>query len=420
MRILLITLGSHGDVHPFVGLALALKRRGHQVTVMTSGYFGDLIRSTGLDFVELGSREEFASMTDNPDLWNPRKSFGVIARSISNYLPRMYERIVEFMKAHPDAVMVGSTLAFAARLVQEKFETPLITVHLSPSTIRSVHDMMKIPGVPLGAKSPVWLKRAFFALVDWAALDRHLGPGINGFRKQIGLPSVKRIVAEWWHSPLGVIGLWPEFFAPPQLDWPRQTVLTGFPLWDEAGVTGISEEMENFLSGGPPPVAFTPGSAMMHGEKFFEKAIEACKIADVRGILLSRHVRHIPKNLPAGVAHFEYAPFSQLLPRCAILVHHGGIGTTAQGLASGRPQIVTPFSFDQFDNAERSRKLGAAYPLVGKKFTASNLASAIQRVQQWADAGNLAAIAAKIQQQNTLDETSARIEALAGPLCAYH
>ena len=108
MRILLITLGSHGDVHPFVGLALALKRRGHQVTVMTSGYFGDLVRSTGLDFIELGSREEFASMTDNPDLWNPRKSFGVIARSISNYLPRMYDRIVEFMKAHPDAVMACS------------------------------------------------------------------------------------------------------------------------------------------------------------------------------------------------------------------------------------------------------------------------------------------------------------------------
>ena len=139
-------------------------------------------------------------------------------------------------------------------------------------------------------------------------LDRHLGPGINGFRKEVGLPPVKRIVAEWWHSPLGVIGLWPEFFAAPQIDWPRQTVLTGFPLWDEAGVTGISNEMEKFLSAGPPPVAFTPGSAMMHGEKFFENAIKACQMADVRGILLTRHTRHIPKNLPSNMAHFEYAP----------------------------------------------------------------------------------------------------------------
>jgi UDP:flavonoid glycosyltransferase YjiC (YdhE family) len=140
----------------------------------------------------------------------------------------------------------------------------------------------------------------------------------------------------------------------------------------------------------------------------------------MRGILLTRHRRHIPARLPDGVAHCSYAPFSQLLPRCAMLVHHGGIGTTAQALASGKPQIITPFSFDQFDNAERSRKLGSAYVLRGRKITVTNLATAIKRAQEWSDSGNLASIADKIRQQNALDQTAAQIEAIFGPAYAYH
>ena len=120
MRILLITLGSAGDVHPFVGLALALKQRGHQVTLMTSGYFAELVQRAGVEFVELGSREEFDRLSDNRDLWHPRKGFAVIAESIARFLPRMYERILAHVREYPDTVMVGSTLELAGRLVQEK------------------------------------------------------------------------------------------------------------------------------------------------------------------------------------------------------------------------------------------------------------------------------------------------------------
>lgn len=414
MRYLLITLGSHGDVHPFVGLALALKRRGHGVALMTSGYFAELIRRTGVECIELGSAEEFEKVSDNPDLWNPRKALKVIAESMAGYLPRMYEKILAYIQEHPGTVMVGSTLAFAARIVQEKKGTPLITVHLSPGTIRSVYDTMKIPGVPLGKGAPIWVKKAFFAVADWVAIDRHMGAGINRFRRELGLQPVKKIVAEWWHSPQGVIGLWPEFFAPPQIDWPGKVKLVGFPLWDEAGVTQISEELQTFLGSGDPPVAFTPGSAMMHGEEFFAKAIAACEMAGMRGILLTRHRRHLPARLADNVRHFDYAPFSWLLPRCALTVHHGGIGTTAQALASGRPQVVTPFSFDQFDNAERSQRLGSAWVLAGSSFTARRLAATLKRAQEEADTGNLADIADKIHRRHGLKAACDAIEAFSG------
>jgi len=79
-----------------------------------------------------------------------------------------------------------------------------------------------------------------------------------------------------------------------------------------------------------------------------------------RGLLLTKYPGHLPARLPAGVRHFSFVPFSQLLPRAAALVHHGGVGSCAQGLATGLPQLLMPMAFDQFDNAERLRRLGVA------------------------------------------------------------
>lgn len=410
MRIFLITLGSAGDVHPFIGLALRLQQRGHCVTLMTSGYFSDLIERAGVAFEPLGSREEFEKISDNRALWHPRKGFGVMARGIVGYMPRMFEKIESYVRRFPDTVLVGSSLAFGARMVQEKFGTPLVTVHLSPGTIRSVYDMMKLPGAPIHSSSPMWLKRSFFWLADRFALDRLLGPPLNDFRRTIGLEPVSGIVRSWWHSPERVIGLWPEWFAPPQPDWPPQVRLTGFPLWDEQGVTQMEPALLEFLDAGPPPVVFTPGSAMMHGEDFFRNAAAGCELAGVRGIFLTRHLRHLPARLPSKVRHFQYAPFSQLLPRCAALVHHGGIGTTAQALATGTPQIVMPLSFDQFDNADRSERLGAAAVIPLKYFRPKKIAEVIEQMTSPPATDRSRQIAAKFRGHDGLEQACEWIE----------
>ncbi len=117
-----------------------------------------------------------------------------------------------------------------------------------------------------------------------------------------------------------------------------------------------------------PPVVFTPGSAMKHGRDFFRVAIEACQRRGGRGLLLARYAAQIPSDLPAGIRHFSYIPFSQVLPRCAAVVHHGGIGTTAQGLAAGIPQLVMPMAHDQPDNAARLERLGVGHGLRPKRF----------------------------------------------------
>src|SRR5690606_14357109 len=200
--------------------------------------------------------------------------------------------------------------------------------------------------------------QSVYAIGDHFVIDPILAPAINPLRRELGLPPVSRFLHEWWHAPRLTIGLFPEWYAPPQADWPSQTELTDFPLYDEAELEPPSDDLQQFLAAGDQPVAFTAGSAMALGSDFYRAAVEACVRGGLRGVLLTRYTEQLPKDLPDTVKHVPYAPFSQLLPRCATLVHHGGIGTTAQGLAAGVPQLIMPMSHDQPDNADRIQRLG--------------------------------------------------------------
>ena len=168
--------------------------------------------------------------------------------------------------------------------------------------------------------------------------------------------------------------MFPRWYAALQPDWPAQLHVTDFPLWDEGGSEPLPEEIEAFLQAGTPPVVIAPGSANVFAKKFFEIAVAACRRAGYRAMLMSRFRQHLPMQLPNSVAHFEYASFAQLLPRARGIVHHGGVGTTARGLASGIPQIVHPLSHDQFDNAQRVMHLGCGRRASGRYWQPENLA----------------------------------------------
>ena len=329
--------------------------------------YESLTRSLGLEFVPAGTVELFERMSSRPELWDPVKGFGVIAEGVGESLGWYYEAIVSNHRPGRTG-LVMSTLLMGGRVAQETLGMRGVMVHLSPACLRSAIDPAKTPPLPTAAWMPGWWNRLTYWAADALVMDRALARPVNAFRRTHGLPPVKRIFNSWIHSPDRVIGLFPDWFAAPQVDWPSQTVLTGFPLYDEADVTPIDPDLEQFLNGGEPPIAFTPGSAMRHGDEFFAEAIGACRLLGRRGVLLSRHRDHLPENFPAGIRHVEYAPFSRLLPRCAAIVHHGGIGTSAQGLAAGIPQLVVTMAHDQPDNAARLRRLGVSETLPARNF----------------------------------------------------
>lgn len=377
MRVLLIPVGSAGDVHPFVGIGMEMKRRGHSVTVLTSGYFRSMIEKAGLSFEELSTAEQFLKAAEDPHLWDPIRGFSVIAEMVVKFVPPMVDFIKRF-NIPGRTIVAGGSLAFGARIAEERWGIPTATIHLQPGVLRSVYD----PPILAGPRIPKWFPspwiRAYYKLIDRVA-DRPLHP-INDYRREFHLPRVQGFMGSWLHSPRMTIGLFPEWFAPPQKDWPISLHLTGFPFFDGKGVEEVSPDTEPFLNAGSPPIIFTAGSAMRFDKKFFEESDRAVRLIGCRAAYLTRFPEQLPFQISVTAKHLSYVPFSQIFPRAAAIVHHGGVGTTAQAFLSGRPQLVVPRAHDQFDNAARVQKLGAGWSLKYSRYSRRTVANLLKRL----------------------------------------
>jgi UDP:flavonoid glycosyltransferase YjiC (YdhE family) len=176
-----------------------------------------------------------------------------------------------------------------------------------------------------------------------------------------------------------VLALFSKLLADKQPDWPPQTVITGFPLYD--GGFGLPPELVDFLGQGPPPIVFTLGSSAVEvGGPFYEESLAAARALGSRAVLVGKQVRTKQSALPEGVFACDYAPFSQLFPRAAAVVHAGGIGSTGLAMRAGRPMLVVPFAHDQPDNAERLRRLGVARTIAGPRYSATRATAELRHL----------------------------------------
>lgn len=408
MNIVLITFGSAGDVHPFVGLGTGLKERGHRVTVVTNEFFEPVVREAGLEFSPLGTREAYLSLVSNPDIWHPLKGFKILLKDAFLPLARPVYDLLSGLNPR-ETVVVSSFYSFGARVAYEKLKFPFVSVHLQPACFTSAHK--PAAGMPMPAWLPVWSKRMILNTLEKVFIDPMVAPTINPLLAELGLPKAQRFLSTWVHSPQKVIGLFPEWFASPQPDWPPQTELAGFYSYDRKGQKTVAKETERFLDVGEPPIIFTHGTANTHSNQFFKESIAAAGLLGRRALLLTSHRNVLPAQLPDGVAHCDYLPFSTVLPRAAAIVHHGGIGTAAQAMAAGVPQLVVPMAFDQPDNAARLERLGVGTFLCPAKYRSNRAAQKLEQLlgnRQVKD--NCSAISAKIDFRRALDAVCAAIE----------
>lgn len=376
-QVLLPTLGSAGDVHPFIALGRELKGRGHRVTVMTNPLFAPLVERQGLGFLPVGSEAVARAAIGNPDVWHLVKGFGVISQVVVPAIEEIF-RLIE-RHATADTVVAFSTLAFGARVAQEKLHIPSASIHLQPTVIRSYREQGMFGNVRLSPAHPYWFKWGLFRLLDFLVLDRNLVPALNQFRARLGLPRVRRIMHAWMHSPELVIGFFPEWFAPVQPDWPPNLHAVGFPLWDQDDSPQMAEARA-FLRAGPAPVVFTPGSAGSTMQRFFAESVAAAGDLDLRAVLITNFPEQLPPGLPAAVRAFGYLPFSEVLPEAALLVYHGGIGTLAQGIHAGVPHLIVPHGYDQFDSGWRIRKLKLGRSIAQGQYRRATAARAIREL----------------------------------------
>src|SRR5215831_1363125 len=386
-RIVISTFGSFGDVHPYVAIALELQRRGHTPVVATSEIYREKMESLGIEFHPV--RPDMPSI-DDPDevarvvapVMDPRKGPEAVGDLILPYLRDIYEDL--------DAATMGADLLlthplpFASTIVAEKKKLPWISSVLAPASFLSVYDPIVPPQWPglhkLMRLSP-WVGRGVMNLAT-RKLDKLMQP-VYDLRAELGLPRGEQPVLSGQHSPTKVLGLFSRVMAQPQRDWPANTVVTGFPFYDRRdffGESEIAKELLEFLAAGPPPIVFTLGSsAFWVAGNFYLDSIAAAQALGRRALLLIGHARNMPSTpLPEGVVAFEYAPYSQVLPRACAIVHQGGVGTTGQGLRSGRPVLILPHAHDQFDNGARVARLGCGRVLPRPRYNAETAAAELR------------------------------------------
>jgi rhamnosyltransferase subunit B len=374
--IVLMPFGSAGDVLPFIWLGRLLRERGHRVTMITAVVFDDFVRATGMDFVGIGTHAEFDDILKNPEVWSGVRGPELIFKLAGDSTIRQFEAIRDALPDTRNAVLIAPGTAFGARLARENLGIPLISVNLQPVCYLSLIETPIVgPHLAWVSRMPRWLKRILFHLPN--PMDGQAGPGVRAACKDQGIAPPRELYFDWFHSPDGNLALFPDWFARPQTDWPENVYQHTFPLEDLGTEQTVPAVLEKFLGEGSRPVLFTAGSAMRHGATFFDAAVRACVATGRRGILATRFPDQLPPDLPAEVCPVEYVPFGRVLSRCAAIVHHGGIGTTAQGLAAGVPQVIMPMAHDQPDNAARLERLGVGRSLPPRRFDAVNLGAAL-------------------------------------------
>jgi rhamnosyltransferase subunit B len=382
-RIVLTTFGSLGDLHPYIALALELQDRGHEAVIATSAFYRPKIEALGIGFQAV--RPDKPDLDADPELvrriMDQRQGTDCVIREL--IMPVLRESYEDTLAAAEGAdLLVSHTLTFTARLVAEKKIISWASTILQPIGFLSAYDPPVLPPAPYLAKlrflGPTF-HRLLFGVGKWTI--RSWAEPWHRLRAELGLPPTRaNPLFEGQHAPSMVLALFSKVFAEKQPDWPSQTVVTGFPFYDQDGEEGLPPDLARFLDAGPEPLVFTLGSsAVLDAGRFYEYSAAAARLLDRRAVLLvGKGTVNCPISLPEGVAAFDYAPFSALFPRAAAIVHQGGIGTTGQALRSGRPMLVMPYAHDQPDNAERLVRLGVARTVSRHRYTPERAAAELR------------------------------------------
>ncbi|PVX29532.1 glycosyltransferase [Sphingomonas pokkalii] len=389
MRVVLATIGSLGDLHPFIAIGRVLRAAGQAVVLAVPEDHVTKVRAAGLEAAAI--LPSYAAICERLGMREEEVAARVLADSgfvLDEILLPSLPASTAALDAVADGadVLVGSIFALAAEIVAEKRGLPLATIVLQPMTLFSAWQPPAAPRFEAMRHSPRTMlgrswNRALYAVVRTILRRRH-ARHIDAVRAQHrlaprrGAPLLDhgcatRAVLCCWSSALG--GL------PP--DAPQDARLVGFPFFDsESGADApLAPELDAFLRAGPPPLVFTLGSfAVASAGHFYDEAAAAARRLGMRAVLLTG--RPGPPKAEGDCLYLHYAPHSAVFPRAAAVIHHGGVGTTGQALRAGRPQIVVPHFGDQFDNAVRLERAGIGQTIRRERFESRVVAEAIARL----------------------------------------
>jgi len=379
-KIVLATIGSLGDLHPKIALGIGLKNRGHDVTLAAMEYYRERIETVGIGFAPMAPHIEPGDEQLAKELMDTAKgSENVIRRLIMPNLMPMYEDLIRTVGG-ADLLITGE-IVYAARSVVEKTGIKWATTTLAPISLFSAYD----PPVPPPA---IWFEKFRFLGPEFHRfLFSMIGHSMaswkkeyKDFRRDLGLSENNDpIMREKFSDDLHLV-MFSKVLGSPQPDWPKTSVQTGFCFYD-GEKNEMPASLKEFLDSGEPPIVFTLGSAaVMDARDFFDESAKAAKMLRRRAVLLYGRDNQPPKGLDENIVGYEYAPYSQVFPHAACVVHQGGVGTTGQVLRAGVPHLIMPYGHDQPDNAARCRRKGVAEILSRGEYNAERASRLLSKV----------------------------------------
>jgi rhamnosyltransferase subunit B len=374
MHIIIGAIGTSGDTLPLIEMGRHLMIAGHDVDFIGLAYFENRAHWAGLRFHPVGPPGLFEAMASDPSVWDWHVGFRSLWKVLGAAMADTFAAVDRLRR--DDSVLVGSSGAVGIRLAQEKFSLRSMTVHMSPFYCFSIEENC------LGGLGtwPAWLPRAarqfLLNIIDRAYIDGACVKDVNALRRSIGLPDVRHIFTRWIHSPDRVVCAVPRWFADSQIDWPINSVSAAFPVSQTSESWTPSAALAAFLADGEAPIIVSACTGAGAASTFFQRAIEAARLANRRVILVSRFQNQISQPLPPFAFLIDYAPFEKLFAHASAIIHNGGIGTMALAMRAGLPQIIVPFAYDQFFNGMRLVKLGGGV-VVRRQRTPEELADVI-------------------------------------------
>ncbi len=409
MNVLILTLGSRGDVQPYVALGRGLQKAGHTVKLATAEQFGAFVSDHGLEFAPLNG--DFLKLIDTSEGKAAVAGKGNALKLMQTVKPMMRQMMDEaWSVAAGSDVVLFHPKALGGYSIAEKLGVPPILA--LPAPLYSPTAAFPSPLLPFETLGGV-LNRASHRITIWLAAASMRGT-VNQWRKEtLGLPSLKDELT-WRGRPLLRLYPYSPAVMPMPLDWGGRSVATGYWFLDRPNDWQPPHDLVKFLAQNPPPVYVGFGS--MPSEDAAAKTrliLEALQLSGQRGVVATGWGGLSAAGLPDNVYALESAPHDWLFPQMTAVVHHGGAGTTAAGLRAGVPTVICPFFGDQPFWGRRVASLGVGpQPIAQKRLSAEKLADALLTViGNRAMQERAAALGAAIRSEDGIAHAVALIEA---------
>ena len=391
IHVIISGFGSAGDIHPLLAIAAELKSRGaSNITFLVNDYYCDMVAQYGFKYIATGTKEHQIEYTNDKRVWDNKIRHDAAEIGWVNLArPAMetaYQVVENAHKAGDKILVLGlQSMMNGACMAAEALGLPMVHITLAPQLLAIYSNLAPPP--PVSWYMPDWfpstLKRKHLDRIHSLALkltmERDYFWQLNGMRRFRGLKPAKDFSANTVLSKKFLqIALFPNWFGMPASDWPDNVHLTAFPIFDIIK-TKANADVEQFINEQGSPVVFTFGTGFSDTLEIFKTGLEACEKLGCPGLFIGGDVDE-DFITSKKYMHIRHIDLKSILPKCSAIVHHGGIGTLAQAIRAGIPQLIRPQAFDQFDNADRIYTLGLGSFILAKKFKVKNVVRVLDEI----------------------------------------